>query len=430
MTYKEAVSYLKSLSCLGSKPGLTCISKLLSLLQNPQEDLGFIHVAGTNGKGSICAMVSSVLIAAGYKTGLFLSPYVSEQREGILINGVMIEKDKFGEIIGKIKLKAESPAMGIYKPTEFEILTAAAFLFFNEEKCDAVVLEAGLGGLLDATNVINAPLVSVIASISKDHTGCLGNTIEEIARHKCGIIKKGGITVCYPCQQESVYEIINNYAAINGNLLKTPDMRELKTLKSGINGTDMEYRGMRVYLPLAGEHQVLNCITAIETVRALNESSGYKVSESQIKEGVESSSIQARQEVLCKNPLVILDGAHNYEGVKTLERSIKRFLKGKKITAVMGILKDKEYKECIEVIARLSDVFIAAPPKNPRALESGVVAETARKYCSIVRAYDDIGEAAKSAVENTEGGGAIVICGSLYLTGPIREIFINLCTGN
>lgn len=310
MNYEEACSVLKGTSALGSRPGLESVSRLCALLGDPQDKLNIIHVAGTNGKGSTCAIISEVLRAAGYKTGLYLSPHLEDYRDSFFLGGKSISKQAFAKTLSETWEKAEALTEEGVLVTEFEILTACAFLWFLNEKCDFVILETGMGGRLDATNIIKDPLASIITAISIDHTAFLGDTTDKIAREKCGIIKHGGVTVTYPLQESSVMEIIEETAKEKHNKFTVPDMEKLEIVNSSLNGTRFIYRGDEYFVTLTGLHQVLNSLTVIETAALLRER-GIAVSAEAVKEGIRRAYLPARQEVLCKVPLIILDGPHN-----------------------------------------------------------------------------------------------------------------------
>lgn len=268
MTYRQAIDKINSLLRFGSRPGLDRITKLLQLLGNPHKGLSCVHVAGTNGKGSVCALLSSVLKNAGYKTGLFISPYVVDFRERIQINGCMIPETQLSEITEQVLPFVEQMATQNEIITEFELITAIAFLYFKRQNCDIVVLETGLGGRFDSTNVIQTPLCSVITSIGLDHTAVLGGTVEEIAFEKSGIIKPYGNTVFYP-QQPSVNAVIEKAVTEQKNTLFYADNVPLSPLESTIEGTTLDYGGQRLLLPLIGRHQIKNAKTALQTLQVL-----------------------------------------------------------------------------------------------------------------------------------------------------------------
>lgn len=420
MTFEQAIDFIESKRHLGSNLGLLRIEKLCALISNPQKKLKFLHVAGTNGKGSVCAFAASALRCAGYKTGLYLSPYLEEFRESMQINGSWISRDELAALTDRmVPAILAMEADGLF-PTEYEIGTALAFLFFAENGCDIVVLETGLGGALDATNVIDAPLVSIITSISLDHTKILGETLEKIALVKSGIIKKNGTTLCYPLQSETAYSVIAARAKAENNAFILPELTQLQIGQSDIHGTRFVYKGLSLYVPLAGEHQVYNAVTAVETLLLLR-GKGFLISDEAIAEGLLAVHHPARQEILLQTPLVLLDGAHNAEGAASLAASITHNITQKPLVMIMGILADKDFETAIAFLAPLCDSFIAVRPPNPRALAPEITAKTAAKYCSDTHWAEDYGSAVALAFEKCGRTGAIVICGSLYQVSALRE---------
>lgn len=424
MDYCEAKNYIKKAVRFGSKLGLEAISALCARLGSPQDTLRFVHVAGTNGKGSVCAMISSILQKAGYKTGLFLSPHMSEHRDSLRINGDMMGQDVFAVTMTDVKTAADTLASEGICATEFELLTACALLWFCRSGCDIVVLETGLGGRLDATNVVTTTLVSVITAISMDHMQYLGDTIRKITREKCGIIKPGGVTVCYPEQSEEAVDIIRAAAVKNGNIIIIPDIGQLETEDCGLEGTQIAYRGRSARLHLQGSHQTRNAVTAIETVWALRERFGFHLPDEAIVCGLEAAYLPARQEILTCKPLIMLDGAHNLQGIEALADTIRASFAGRRLAVVMGMLRDKQYNECIAVMARLSGRFCAVQPDNPRALDAAEVAEVAKAHGGAARAYDNADDAVRAALEFCGEEGAVVICGSLYMADQMRKVVL------
>jgi dihydrofolate synthase/folylpolyglutamate synthase len=420
MSADEAYAYIRSTQSYGSRPGLERVERLCSLLGSPQDKLSVVHVAGTNGKGSTCSMLASILRAAGYRSGLFLSPYLEDYRDSLLVNGEMISMEAFADVLSEVKEKAER--MADDPPTEFEILTAAAFLWFYKSGCGAAVLETGMGGRLDATNILKKPAASVITSISIDHTAYLGETEEEIAREKCGIIKPDGLVVCAPRQKPSVRAIIAEYAAKMNSRIAESDMDACVFGASGLDGTELRYRGLSLHVPLAGRHQALNALTAVETAMALREAGSFAIPDGAIETGIADTRIAARQEVMCRKPFVLLDGAHNAEGIRALLATLMENLPGRRIVAVMGMLRDKEYEMCIAGIASLCAALIAVKPESPRALTAEETAAVAAKYCRRVSAPGDYASALKDALREAGEDGAVVVCGSLYLAGPMRAL--------
>lgn len=330
MTYEESLSYIHSLLKFGTRPGLERVSALLRELGNPQEKLKFVHVAGTNGKGSFCAMTSEILRSAGYKTGMFTSPYVFNFRERIQINGEMIGEDEFASLANSIKPIVASLAEKDLQPTEFEVITAAALKYFADSNCDIVVLEVGLGGRLDSTNIISSSLLSVIMSISLDHTAVLGDTIEEIAEEKSGIIKENGTALCFSNQNETAEEIIRRNAKDKNNRYIKSSPGDIEVISSSLSGTRVIYKNLEFTVPLIGAHQVYNAQTAVDGAFALRET-GLNISDENIIKGIERARIPARMELFGEHPVTILDGAHNEEGAAVLIENLKKLLPEKNL---------------------------------------------------------------------------------------------------
>ncbi|MBQ3006934.1 MAG: bifunctional folylpolyglutamate synthase/dihydrofolate synthase [Clostridia bacterium] len=425
MNCNEAIEYIHSLQKFGIKPGMERIRALCDALGNPQEKLKVIHVAGTNGKGSTSTMISNILRKSGYNTGLFISPYVTDFRERIQYNGNMIEKSELSDCVERVKEAIDALLLNDIQPTEFEALTAVAFLYFEKKKCDFVVLEVGLGGRLDSTNIINAPYVSVITSISLDHIAILGDTIEKIAFEKCGIIKFGAETVSYPFQDEKAMEIIKKTCRDKHNSLRIPDVSELSVEDEDMNGTQVEYCGLSYKLPLAGKHMVYNSCTAIEAIRSL-ERFNICISDEVIKSGIEMTVMPARMELLRKKPLIILDGGHNEGCANALSSFIKKHLSDKRIVMISSLMADKDYSSYLKSVACYADTFIATKADVPRALPSDELMMSASIYCENCYDISDPVKAVKAAVNITQPEDALVVCGSFYLAGEIRNYLLNL----
>lgn len=409
MNYNEALDYIHSLLVFGSIPGLERICELLDKLGNPQDGLKFIHVAGTNGKGSTCTMLSEIYKENGYKTGLYTSPYIVDFRERMQINGEYIPKETLARLTEKVK------KTGVVV-TEFEFITALAFLWFAEEKCDIVVLEVGLGGRFDATNVIKAPLCSVIVKIDYDHTAILGDTIEEITNEKCGIIKDGVPTVSYPLQQRDALDVIFSH---NKQTL-VPNLKELKILSSDIRGNRFIYNGIEYKTRLIGEHQVYNAITAIETVKA----SGLKTCAEAIVNGIKNAVIPARLELISEEPLVFLDGAHNPNGADALSSFMKNY--DGEICAMVGMMKDKNCEGFLrQVLPLCKNIVTVTVKENPRTATAEELAGIAKKYCNDVTAADDYETAINLIYEKSKGKAPVFVFGSLYLAGSVRKTLIS-----
>lgn len=419
MTYDEALNYIHSKLRFGSKPGLKRIKELCNKLDNPHNSLKFLHVAGTNGKGSVTVMAAAVLSKAGYRTGMYISPYITDFRERMSVGTECISKEQLAAITEKIMPLAESMDES---PTEFELVSAIAFEYFKAMKCDIVVLETGLGGRFDATNIINTTLCSVITKISLDHTEYLGDTLSKIAFEKCGIIKPDRITISYPCQEDEAAKVISSRALQEGNTLILPDLHVLKVNSSSIEGLNIDYKGINIDISLAGSYQAHNCITALEAVFALREHYGFEISDTDIKSGISAVKFPARLEILSKSPLIILDGAHNLDGIRSLTKYMDDYLSGCNIHCIMGMLKDKDYGNSIDLIASKCKSLCAVKPDNVRALPAKELADIARLYCKDVSFCESYEKAIEQSTKKAGKDDAILICGSLYMAGKMRGI--------
>lgn len=422
MTYDEALEFIHSRPRLGrKKPGTQRMEKLLHALGDPQKSLKFIHIAGTNGKGSVTATTANILRLAGYKTGHFISPFILEFRERIQINGEMIPKEKLVEYAQQVKTIVDKMDAQDEIINEFEIDTAIGFLWFAEEHCDIVCLEVGLGGLYDATNVIDSPLVTVMTSISLDHTNLLGDTTEKIAQEKCGVIKRRSVVVTYPTQDPDALAVIMERCAQLQVPLILPAMGGVKILDDAVFHTRVQYGDLEFTLKLPGAHQVQNAMMVIETIHQLS-AKGFSVSDDTIRQGIETVFFPARQEVFGEHPLILLDGAHNFSGAKSLEDTLKRIKQEK--TMIIGMLSDKDYEHSARLLARQCRSVITVSPslENPRALSPEVLAKTIEGCCETVIPCDDYEKALELAKEKASSEGAIIICGSLYLASTMREL--------
>ncbi len=371
MNYNQTINYIHSVSNFFCKPGLERIKLLCEKLNNPQNKLRFIHVAGTNGKGSFCAMLSSVLTQSGYKTGLYTSPYILNFNERIQIDGQQIPNAQLAKITQKVKRVAQQMDD---KPTEFEVITAIAFEYFAIQKCDIVVLECGMGGRFDATNIIPSPVLSVITSVSLDHTAFLGDTLEKIAYEKAGIIKGG--TDCLLCNKKDEYfNVIKNECDIIGCKLHIVDKSQLNLVSFSLEKTVFDFGELKsVEISLLGRYQPENAANVISALNILK-NKGFPVSEQAIKEGLKNTKWPARFEIINRNPLIIFDGSHNEEGVIAAVESIKEYIKGEKINIITGVMKDKDYHFIARKIGEIAKAVYCVTPDNPRALKSSDYAE-------------------------------------------------------
>lgn len=419
MLYEDAINYIESRAVFGSKPGFQRINALLLTLDHPEKGLKYVHVAGTNGKGSVCTTTANILTAAGYKTGLFTSPFVSDFRERIMLDGKFIEKDALCRITEQVKAVVDKLDAEDNSPTEFEVITAIAFLYYKEENCDVVVLEVGLGGLLDSTNVIDTPLVSAVVSLSFDHMGVLGNTIEEIAAQKAGIIKKGGTTVSAPQSSTSALAVLRDTAKEKHNEFILADSSVISKISEDITGQVVSYKDIEMKLPLIGPHQLDNLSVTLCIIESLKKQ-GYQITDSAIISGVERTRIPARVEVLQKEPLIILDGGHNEDGAHALAKTLKEYVSGKDKTLVIGVMEDKEVDAVLEHLAPLAKRIVTTTPSNPRAMKAETLAEKSRAFCSDVTPCDDTCKAFDLARSLVSDKDALIVCGSLYLAGDVR----------
>ena len=410
MNYTEALEYIHSVNWTFCKPGLERIERLCKALGNPEKSLKFVHVAGTNGKGSFCSMLDSVLRSAGYKVGLYTSPYIKVFNERMRVDGKNIPDQRLAEITERVKPFADAMED---KPTEFELITAIAFLYFAEEKCDVVVLEAGMGGRLDSTNIIDTSILSVITGISLDHTAFLGDTVEKIAAEKAGIIKSG-VPVLFGGLDEGAAAIISEKAKEKSSLFFRPDYSEIKNLSSTLRGTRFEYKGREVRLNLLGLYQPRNASLVLEAVELLRQGK-MNIPDSAVSEGLETAQWSARFEIINHLPLIIFDGAHNPEGISSAVESIKHYFGKERVVVVSGVLKDKDYNYIATRLSEIASSAYTITPQNPRALAASDFASLLSTLGVDSVANDSIGQALSGAVSRADRTGEAIVClGSLY----------------
>lgn len=430
MNYNEALDYIHSTYKFGSKLGLENIRDLLELMGNPHKNLKVIHVAGTNGKGSTSTYISEVLIEEGYKVGLFTSPYLEEFTERIRINGKNIPKDDLAEITEIVKKKVEVMLEeGKNHPTEFEIVTAIAMLYYNLKEVDYVVLEVGLGGRLDSTNVIDNPLVSVITPIAFDHTQYLGDTIDKIAYEKAGIIKNNSFVVVHPQQKKAMDTIESICNDREAKLLVAP-VESIKIDKYNEFGMkfDVDLYGEKLYdleIGLLGKYQANNAVVALMTIKALREYYNINISENSIRNGLKKAKWPGRLEVLKRNPTLVIDGAHNTHGAKALKKSIEEIFNYNRLIGVVGVLGDKDVDGILNEIIPLCNMVIITKPNNPRAISLDNLKEKIQALGKDVLVYEDISDAVDKSLEISKDNDMVVYCGSLYMIGDVRSKIIN-----
>ena len=420
MNINEALEFVQSVCWLGTKPGLERIGDLLGRLGDPHKELKFVHITGTNGKGSVAAMMTAVLNAAGYKVGRFTSPHLRFYNERINVAGQDISDEDLCRLAEEMKPAVEGM---VEKPTEFELWTAMAMCYFKQRGCDIVVLEVGLGGRLDSTNIIPAPEVAIITNLALEHTEYLGDTIEKIAAEKAGIIKPGCDVVLYG-QGEEAQNVVRAKCAECGCELTITDESKQQLHESSLNGQVFTYRHREnLRLRLIGTYQYRNAAVALDAIDVLNKR-GYAISEQAVVEGFAKVVWPGRFEVLRHNPLVIVDGAHNPNGVEELAKCLNTYLPGKKVTFLMGVLADKDYVSMLDSILPMARRFVAVRPESERALASADLKHEIETRLHIP-AVDggSVKEGIVKALEQAEQDDIIVIFGSLYQVGEVHEAF-------
>ncbi|MCC0651075.1 MULTISPECIES: bifunctional folylpolyglutamate synthase/dihydrofolate synthase [unclassified Clostridioides] len=428
MKYEEALEYISQTNKFGIRLGLENIGKLLELLENPQETLNIIHVAGTNGKGSVCSFISNILRESGYKVGLYTSPYLETFTERIRVNGENIPQEDVARIIGLIKEKIEvMVSQGYAYPTEFEVVTAMAFYYYSEQKVDFVALEVGLGGRYDATNIITKSLVSVITSISLDHTGILGDTIEKIAYEKAGIIKENGIVLVYD-QTDEAKDVIKSVCKEKNAKYIEVNFDDINIKKSNINSQIYDcnimgetYKNLEIML--IGEHQINNSILAMSVLKYLKDIKKLdNISEESIRKGLITTKWPGRIEKIKESPIFIIDGAHNEDGAKSLAKALDKHFKDKKLTLLIGMLEDKDIDGVLDILMPKFSKVVTTTPNNPRAINSDILKEKILKYVSDVTSKHEIEDAVNYTLETSNKDDIIISAGSLYMIGTVRTL--------
>lgn len=447
MNYDEARDYIKNTAKFGSKLGLQRTEKMLEVLGDPHKKIKCIHIAGTNGKGSTTAMVTRILVEAGYKVGSYTSPFIEEFEERMQINNNNIPKQDLSDIITEVSKAVEKVVeLGYSNPTEFEIITCAGFLYFYKNNVDFAVIEVGIGGRLDSTNVIE-PILSIITSISLDHTQILGDTLDKIAYEKAGIIKDGVPVIIFPQQSQSEKVIEQICKERNSKLVKVPGnsavflgkhdlisqgwdeinkkvLGDMNTITQKIE-VQTSIDNYSVELALLGKHQLLNCSVAIHAIEELI-SLGVKISKDNISMGLRNVRWPARLEVMNKKPLVVIDGAHNIDGIEKLTDSIDMYFNYSKIVLILGILADKQVGEMIETIVPKVNTVITVTPHSERAELSEELKLQVEKYNVNCEAVEDYEEAYRKALSYCSEEDLLLVAGSLYMVGDMRRIIRNI----
>ena len=422
MNAEQAIAYIHSVCWKGSIPGLGRTQELLEKMGNPEKKLKFVHIAGTNGKGSTAAMTASILSKAGYRTGLYTSPYIYRFHERIQVDGVEISDEELAEITEYVKPLADSMAQS---PTEFELVCCIAFEYFYRKKCDIVVLEVGMGGAWDATNVIEVPEVAVITNIGLDHTEYLGDTVEKIAETKSGIFKPHGHAVVYRSTPsvEAVYERV---CAERDVSLRKADFDGLVLKAHTLEGQVFDCGSRKnLVLPLLGDHQLHNASVVLSIADTLI-GEGWKISEQNIYDGIRDVRWPGRFDIVCRKPLFIIDGGHNPQCIEALVKNIQDYLAGKKVIALTGVLADKDYADMYKPVMPLVDRFVCITPPNPRKLEAEQLAQYLRQAGAQAQASESILGGVKQAMDLAGEDGVVLCFGSLYSIGGIRDALKDL----
>lgn len=414
MDYAEALKYIEGVSWLGVRPGLERVRALLERLGEPQRELKFVHVAGTNGKGSASALMAAALTAAGYKTGLYTSPHLLRFNERMRLDGEEIGDGELAELIGGL---AEA-ALGLEEPcTEFELVTAAALLWFARRRADIVVLETGMGGRLDATNVIPRPECAVIMNIGLDHTAVLGDTVEAIASEKAGIFKGGAAVSYYP--EPGVAAVLRAAAARTGTELRFADFSLIEPLGSSLEGQNFRFAGGEYSIRLLGRHQLRNAATALTALAALRER-GWVLPEEAVRRGFAGAAWPARFELVSRSPLFVVDGGHNPQCVRATAGAIREYMPGGRCVLLMGVLADKDWRGMLDILAPVAEGFVCATPDSERALPAGELAAELRRRGLRAEDGGEIPRAVERARELAGPAGAVCSVGSLYMAGAVR----------
>lgn len=419
MTYEEALSYIHSICWKGSKLGLDRTRELLGKLDDPQKELKFIHIAGTNGKGSTAAMLSSILEEAGYRVGLYTSPFINRFNERMQVNHQPIPDEELAALTEYVRPHADAMADS---PTEFELITALAMVWFARQKCDIVVLEVGMGGELDSTNIIDVPEAAVIAAMGMDHVKELGPTMADIARAKAGIIKEGGRVVSYGGNPEADEVIAAVCRARNASLCQ-PDFSAIVPGDFSLEGQTFSYKGWRgLRIPLVGAYQMNNAAVVLETVEVLRQR-GWSVSDEAVRQGLADTRWPARFEVLRRDPVFIVDGGHNPHGIRATAESLSRLFPGRKITFVTGVMADKDVEHILGLIVPLADQFFTVRPDNPRAMDAGELAARIEAMGAKATACASVRDGVDRAIQAEGPHGVACALGSLYMSGEVRSCF-------
>ena len=417
MNANEAITYIHSVCWKGSIPGLGRTQELLRRMGNPEKELKFVHIAGTNGKGSTAAMTASILRKAGYRTGLYTSPYIYRFHERMQVDGQEISDEDLAAITEYVKPLADAMEVS---PTEFELVSCIAFEYFKRKQCDIVVLEVGMGGAMDSTNVIEVPEVAVITNIGLDHTEYLGDTLEKIAETKAGIFKEGGHAVVYR-GTPGVEAVFERVCAERHVSLKKADFDGLHSVSHSLEGQVFDCGARKnLFLPLLGDHQLHNAAVVLSVADTLIEE-GWKISEENIRDGLRDVRWPGRFDIMRRDPLFIIDGGHNPQCIEALVKNIQDYLPGQKLVVLTGVLADKDYVDMYQPVMPYVQQFICVTPPNPRKLDADKLAAYLESTGIPAAPYAEIADGVRAAIEAAGKDGVVLCFGSLYMIGSIKD---------
>ena len=419
MNYNEALAYIHSVCWKGSVPGLSRTQELLKKIGNPEKSLKFVHIAGTNGKGSTAAMLSSILEAAGCKVGLYTSPFINRFNERMQVNHVCIGDEELAELTDFIRPYADSMDDS---PTEFELITALALEYFKRKECDIVVLEVGMGGALDSTNIIDTPEVAILCAMGYDHTRELGSTMTEIASAKAGIIKPHTQVVSYG-QNDEAAAVFEKVCEETGSTLHIPDYSTLVPGSFDLTGQSFSYGQWKdLWIPLVGSYQLCNAAVVLTAAQVLREE-GWPITDQAIRQGLHNTSWPARFEIMHRDPVVIVDGGHNPHGIRATAESLKRIFPDRKFVFVTGVMADKDVEHILGLVVPMAQRFYTVTPDNPRAMKADVLAGRIQAMGVEAIPCATVAEGVRSAMDYAGPDGVVCALGSLYMSGEIRAVF-------
>lgn len=431
MNYQETLVFINGTEKFGSKLDLERITALMHELGDPQDQLQFVHLAGTNGKGSTAVSLATILSQAGYRTGLYTSPFIYDFNERIQINNQNISNNDLAKIVTQVKDVINNPQSLVHQTgvTEFEIITAATFLYFYQQRCEVVVLEVGMGGRFDATNIIKTPLLSIITSISLDHTHYLGTTTDKIAFEKAGIIKENGQTLVYPFQEEKALAVLKKVARERHNQLTVVDASTLKIKSMTWTGSQFSYQGENYQISLSGEYQVYNALVVIEAIKFLNKNHNFRISTAHLKKSLAQVYWPGRLEILGPRPLFLVDGSHNADGMRSFVTALPKLTSAKQRKIVIfSMLADKDIKSALKLLAQVADIIIFTQINNPRSATIAQLVSLAQELHLSQPLYQcpENKAAVTQALALAQTEDLICAVGSLYMIGDIRESYRQL----